>query len=259
MNPYLFIDENTFFHRLDPRTKLFLLISIFVIATMQVALVGSISIFLLVIFQATISRSLSNIKRIWFILILVFMLSTILWSLHLDGKTQFFWKFELEPFIYGLSTGIKLDAMLIAGLIFLSTTRNEEISLALIKLRIPYRLTFASTTALRLVPTFIGTAMNVANAQKTRGLELDKGNPIKRMRCYFPLLGPILLLTLRYTMQLSMALDSKGFGRNTKRTNLTEMSFKKIDYVIDFFLVILLVACLYLKYRGILEIEGLKI
>jgi len=257
MNIYLYIDKNTFFHRLDPRTKLFILLTVFIIATLQEALPGASFVFLLVIFHGYLSKTLVNLKRIWFVLLLIFILSTIIWALNLRGKTDLFNGIDLEPLLYGIGTGIKLDAMIITGLIFLSTTTNEEISMALVKLKLPYRLTFAFTTALRLVPTFIGTALTVVNAQKSRGMELDKGNIFKRIRGYLPLLGPVLLLTLRYTVQLSMALESKGFGASKKRTFYLDSQYKKPDLVIIGLLLVINALCIYLRTSGYLAIEGL--
>jgi len=257
MNLYLYRDKDTFFHRLDPRTKIFLLLTIFIIATMQEALYGSIIIMLLVLLHGFISKSFENIGRIWFILVLIFVFSTIVWTLSLDGRTYLFTGIALEPILFGMATGIKLDAMIISGIIFLTTTTNEDISLALVLLKIPYRLTFAFITALRLVPTFVGTAFTVVNAQKSRGVEIDKGNILKRVKKYIPLLGPILLLTLRYTVQLSMALESKCFGHSKKRTFYNGCKFCFSDYVSHLIFLMITILCIFLKMKGYFKLQGL--
>ncbi|MBU1627395.1 energy-coupling factor transporter transmembrane protein EcfT, partial [bacterium] len=229
----------------------------FIAATLQEALWGSIAIMLLVILHGFISKALVNLERIRFILLLIFIASTIVWSLNLDGKTPFYFGLKLEPFLYGVGTGLKLDAMIISGLIFLSTATNEELSLALVRLKIPYRLTFAFTTALRLVPTFVGTALTVAIAQKSRGVELESGNIFARLKKYLPLLGPVLLMTLRYTMQLSMALESKSFGGIKKRTFYLQCKYNIRDFYFLIFLLLTVLIFVYWKLSGYLDMEGL--
>jgi len=39
-----------------------------------------------------------------------------------------------------------------------------------------YPVAFALSTALRLVPTFVGAGATIIQAQRSRGLDLDKGN-----------------------------------------------------------------------------------
>ena len=97
-------------------------------------------------------------------------------------------------------------------MIFLSTTRNEEIATGLARLGIPYRFAFAVSTALRLVPTIAATGSTISQAQRSRGLDLESGNVIERIRKYMPLLIPVFVSTIRSTNVFSMALESKGFG-----------------------------------------------
>jgi energy-coupling factor transport system permease protein len=119
--------------------------------------------------------------------------------------------------------------MIIAGLIFLSTTKTEEIVLGLIRLRVPYQAAFAFSLAIRMVPTIIGTAVTVIEAQRSRGLDLESGGPLGRLRNHIPLLVPILLQTLRGTDQLAKALESRGFGARRERTSYLEIGFHAAD------------------------------
>jgi energy-coupling factor transport system permease protein len=119
-------------------------------------------------------------------------------------------------------------------MIFLSTTRNEEITAALLRLGLPYRAAFAFSTALRLVPTFVGAGSTIAEAQRSRGLDLDKGNILERIRKYVPLMVPVLLTALRSTDQFAMALESKGFGARPQRTFLLQLRMRAIDWAFVF-------------------------
>ncbi|MBM3213036.1 energy-coupling factor transporter transmembrane protein EcfT, partial [Candidatus Poribacteria bacterium] len=132
-----------------------------------------------VIFICIVSGSFSNLRRIWVLLILLMIFCTTLWPLFLSGS-QLLWEigsFHIyrESLLYSIAMGIRLDTMLICGIIFLSCTKIEEFTAGLNKLGVPFPVGFALSLAFRLVPTFTATTGVVIQAQKSRGLDLEKG------------------------------------------------------------------------------------
>ena len=181
------------------------------------------------------------------------------WSFFAKGETYLFWRMTYESLLYGISTALKIDSMIIAGIIFLSTTRNEEIFMGLIRLRIPYTMSFAFSTALRLVPTFIGAGATIIDAQKSRGPNLEAGNIFVRFKNHIPLLAPIFLTSIRSTNQLAMALESKGFGSSKKRTFYFTIGYHRDDLIMIAVLLILLSINIILRWNGFGSICGLTI
>ena len=229
MNLFLYLDKQTPVHRLDPRTKIFLLLGSFVAAVLFFQ-PGPLSALLAVLLlYGAAGRALGNLRRIWFLLVSIAIISIVSWSVFTRGSTPIFWRVTWEGFHYGLGAAIKIDSMIIAGLIFLSTTKTEEIVLGLIRLRVPYQAAFAFSLAIRMVPTIIGTAVTVMEAQRSRGLDLASGGPLVRLRKHIPLLVPIFLHTLRNTDQLAKALESRGFGARRERTSYLEIGFHAAD------------------------------
>ena len=259
MNIYLYQDRNTIFHRLDPRTKLFLLMGsfVFTIFYRHPAYVLVITSFILL--HAWASKSLSNLIKIRWLLIVIGVFSIVIWSFFAKGETYLFWRMSYESLLYGISTALKIDSMIVAGIIFLSTTRNEEIFMGLIRLKIPYAMSFAFSTALRLVPTFIGAGATIVDAQKSRGLDLGAGNIFVRFKNHIPLLVPIFLTSIRSTNQLSMALESKGFGSSKKRTFYFTIGYHRDDLIMILVLLILLSINIVLKWNGFGSIYGLTL
>jgi energy-coupling factor transport system permease protein len=141
-------------------------------------------------------------------------------------------------------------------MIFLSTTRNEEIATGLVKLGIPYRFAFAVSTALRLVPTIAATGSTIGQAQRSRGLDLESGNIIQRVRKNAPLLVPVFVSTIRSTNVFSMALESKGFGASKKRTYYLRLSMTRNDAMVLTILALLLAAAIVLRVAGYGGVEG---
>lgn len=256
MAPSLYLDRDTWIHRLDPRTKMFLLLGMFVLAFVFLDPLYEAVIFLLVLFFGYLARSLSNLLRIWFILVVIAVFTVILWSIFGSGRTPLFLFVEREALLYGISIALRIDATVIAGMIFLSTTRNEEVAIGLVRLGIPYRFAFAVSTALRLVPTVAATGFTISEAQRSRGLDLESGNLIQRIRKYLPLLVPVFISTVRSTNVFSMALESKGFGASKERTFYFQTSMGSRDVLVLVVFVALLAVTLALRVAGYGGLEG---
>jgi energy-coupling factor transport system permease protein len=229
MNLFLYLDGATPLHRLDPRTKIFLLLGSFVAAVLFFQPGPLFALLLVLLGYGAIGGALRNLRRIWFLLLSIAIVSIVSWSVFARGSTPLFWRVTREGFLYGMGAAVKIDGMIIAGLIFLTTTKTEEIVLGLIRLRVPYPAAFAFSLAIRMVPTIIGTAVTVTEAQRSRGLDLTSGGPVARLRKHVPLLVPIFLHTLRNTDQLAKALESRGFGARRERTSYLTIGFRGRD------------------------------
>ena len=229
MNLFLYLDRISPVHRLDPRTKIFLLLGSFVAAVLFFKPAPLLALLVVLLAYGLLGKVLGNLRRIWVLLGSIAVVSIASWSIFAGGPTPLLWRITWEGLQFGLAAAIKIDAMIIAGLVFLSTTKTEEIILGLIRLRVPYQAAFAFSLAIRMVPTIIGTAVTVTEAQRSRGLDLTSGGPLTRMRNYIPLLVPIFLHTLRNTDQLAKALESRGFGARRERTSYLQIGFHAGD------------------------------
>jgi energy-coupling factor transport system permease protein len=210
----------------------------------------------LVLFFGYLAESLVNLRRIWFILFMIIVVTPILWSIVGSGRTPLFLFVEREALLYGLSTAQRIVITVIAGMIFLSTTRNEEVAIGLVRLGIPYRFAFAVSTALRLVPAIVATGLTIGQAQRSRGLDLESGNIIQRIRKHLPLLVPVFVTTVRSTNVFSMALESKGFGARPGRTFYLHTTIERRDAMVLIAFLVLLAGCIALRVAGYGGLEG---
>jgi energy-coupling factor transport system permease protein len=233
-----------------------LLIGAFVLAFLFVNPLYGLVVLAIVLAFGYAAKSLVNLKRIWFILLMIAVMTVILWTLFGSGETPLFWLVEREALLYGIGAALRIDIMIVAGMIFLSTTRNEEIATGLVKLGIPYRFAFAVSTALRLVPTIAATGATIGQAQRSRGLDLESGNLIQRVRKNTPLLIPVFVSTIRSTNVFSMALESKGFGASPQRTYFLKIELTRRDVLVLVSFAALLVAALALRFAGYGGVEG---
>ncbi|MEW6377628.1 MAG: energy-coupling factor transporter transmembrane component T [Thermodesulfobacteriota bacterium] len=251
MNIFLYLDKNTWIHRLDPRTKIIGVLVIFVICLCfnHPLYIGAVSLGVILI--AISARALINFYRLRLILALLIVFSSVLWPFFAEGPTPL-WSWgplhvSRESLLYGIAMGLRLATFVGTGLIFLSTTRNEELTNGLIRMGCPYPIAFALSTALRLVPTFAGAGVTIIQAQVSRGLDLESGNIFSRIGKFIPQAVPLFIYAIRHTNLLAMALESKGFNPESKRTLYYEPRMRCIDYAGLILLVVILVILLYIR------------
>lgn len=251
MNIFLYLDKDTWAHRLDPRTKMIGTLLVFVLCLCFNHPLYMAGVTIGVMLIAISAKALPNYWRLRFLLTLLIVFSTVMWSFFAKGPTPLWsWGFlhvSKESFLYGIAMGLRLTTFVGTGLIFLSTTRNEELTNGLIRMGCPYPIAFALSTALRLVPTFAGAGATIVQAQISRGLDLESGNILRRAGKFIPLAVPLFIYAIRHTNLLAMALESKGFNPESKRTLYYEPQMRRIDYAVLVFLLLILISLLYIR------------
>jgi energy-coupling factor transport system permease protein len=117
--------------------------------------------------------------------------------------------------------------------------------LALQQSHIPYEFCFAFTTAVRFVPVLADEAQTIMDAQKARGLELERGNLLKRVRNYIPVLIPLIVNAIRRSLELAESMESRAWGASKKRTNLYALKLRRNDFFLAIVSVLMLILAVY--------------
>jgi energy-coupling factor transport system permease protein len=112
MDVYLYLDRATPVHRLDPRAKMLFLLASFVLA-LSLAELPSLAVLLgLVLAHGGAARSLSNLRRIWVVLVMVAVMSVVIWGLVGRGGNPIFWRVTSDALLFGATTAVRLDTMI---------------------------------------------------------------------------------------------------------------------------------------------------
>lgn len=257
MDSEIYIDNNSFIHRLDPRVKIIIFLLTFVAILLFENPLWMMPVTVLTILQLIISGALKNLRRILYILIVLTVSSMILWNLFSTGETQLFWRISVESLSFAVARTLLMILMISTGMILITSTRNEELINGMIRLGMPYRVGFAISTALRLVPTIASSTLTISQAQRSRGLDLESGNLLVRIKKFLPLLVPVFISTIRSTNIFGMALESKGFGARAKRTFYLVLEMKTVDYIVLGFAILFVLTSIYFAILGYGRIEGL--
>jgi energy-coupling factor transport system permease protein len=131
--------------------------------------------------------------------------------------------------------------------LFFLTVHPDELSQALIQMRVKFEFAFAMSMAMRYVPTLAHEAYAIMDAQKARGVELDKGNPLVRIRNIVPIIVPLIIVSIRRALSIAESMESRGFGASDTRTYLVKLRFRKRDWAVVLVSLIVLVFSIYIR------------
>lgn len=251
---FLYLDRDSWVHRLDPRTKVLGLTGLFGIALLftDPRYLGVATV--LTLGLCATAGALGNIRRFALLLALLFVYCVLLWPWFVTGRTPALTiagvPLTAEALAFGVGMGLRLDLMLLGGLLLLSTTTIEAFTLALERLGLPGPAGFALTLAFRWVPSLIGAALQIVQAQRARGLDLQGGGLLARARRLPPLIVPLIGHTLRQTRLLAMALESKGFSPGGRRQPFLELRPRAADYATLVVVALAVAASVWLRWEG---------
>jgi len=215
---FRFTRRDTPVHRMDPRAKLILVATFFVGAVIFSNLLVLLAIFLVEIPVIASARSLRRWVRTMrggaaFALLIFFM------NLFFGGTLSL-----------AIALTLRFIILLSSFSIFFLTTSPDDFGLALQQAHLPYTLSFTFTTAVRLIPTMAIDVQTIVDAQKSRGLELEKGNLLRRIRNYIPILIPLIISAIRRSVELAEALESRAFGAKKTRSSMVTLRMSGSDY-----------------------------
>ncbi|MBT8172222.1 energy-coupling factor transporter transmembrane protein EcfT [Candidatus Bathyarchaeota archaeon] len=255
---FKFRKTSSMVHDLDPRIKFFFVSILFVMAILFNKLPMLLILFFIplpFVFLAKVNRQwLRSLRGAIFLVIIIFV-------------TNFFFGFispspttfpgiispvdSINEYLIILEHSgamtLRFVVLISSFSMFFLTTSPDHLGLALQQSHVPYEFCFAFTTAVRFVPVLADEAQTIMDAQKARGLELEKGNLLKRVRNYIPILIPLIVNAIRRSLELAEAMDSRGWGANKKRTNLYALELKKADYILVLLSFLMLLLAVYIS------------
>lgn len=257
---------NTVIHRLDPRTKL--LMVIVYIAALFLA-VSYYSYALMLLFLASVmilsrispKRVLSGVKPLIIIIILTGVLNVFYTKGSQEHLLVNWWIFEI--YAEGLINAgfmILRIVMLITGTFLLTYTTSpieltdglERLLSPLKKIHVPvHELSMMMCIALRFIPTLIEETDKIISAQKARGADFESGNIFRRAKALIPILVPMFISAFRRADELAVAMECRCYHGGKGRTRMKIMHLKRRDYLTFVIGTILLAAVIVLRQFGL--------
>jgi energy-coupling factor transport system permease protein len=215
--------KKSILHHLDPRGKM-----LFIIVLTCIAILFREIVPLLIILGITIPLVLlGDFLKKWLktMLILLPLLIIIVIIDALVIKTDY-------PTSFAIVIVLRLVVLTAIFGLYFQTVSPDDLSQMLRKFGLPYAFAWAVSTAYRFIPTLAKETEIIFAAQKSRGLQIDRGNIFKRARKMLPLLVPIFASAMRRSWQLAEAIESRGWNAIKKRTYLYSLKLKWWDYLL---------------------------
>jgi energy-coupling factor transport system permease protein len=233
-------------HNLDPRMKFVYVCAVFVAAILFGEIIPLITLFLLpipfVLLAGVQKEWLRSLRGAAFLAGFIFVVNI---------ASNFFTSgYVLTAVAVETSAAMTLRFVVLVESfsVFFLTTSPDHLGLALEQTRVPYEFAFAFTTAVRFVPVLAEEAQTIMDAQKARGLELEKGGFLKRIRNYVPVLIPLIVSAIRRSLELAEAMESRAWGATKKRTNLYALKLHRGDFALLAITIVVLAVSIYVRF-----------
>jgi energy-coupling factor transport system permease protein len=232
-------------HNLDPRMKFVYVCTVFVAAILFSEVIPLIALFLMPIPFVLLARVqkewLRSLRGAAFLAGFIFLVNL--------ASSFFYSGYVLTAAAVENSAAMTLRFVVLVESfsVFFLTTSPDHLGLALEQSRVPYEFAFAFTTAVRFVPVLAEEAQTIMDAQKARGLELEKGGVLKRIRNYVPVLIPLIVSAIRRSLELAEAMESRAWGATKKRTNLYALKLHRGDFALLSVTIVVLVVSIYVR------------
>jgi energy-coupling factor transport system permease protein len=232
-------------HNLDPRIKFVYVCAVFVVAILFGEILPLIVLFLMsipfVLLAGVQKEWLRSLRGAAFLAAFIFLVNV---------ASNFFTSgYVLTAVAVENAAAMTLRFVVLVESfsVFFLTTSPDHLGLALEQTRVPYEFAFAFTTAVRFVPVLAEEAQTIMDAQKARGLELEKGGFLKRIRNYVPVLIPLIVSAIRRSLELAEAMESRAWGATKKRTNLYALKLHRGDFALLVITIGVLVVAIYVR------------
>lgn len=255
-----FFPGDSFIHRLDPRTKILIMLVYIVLVFIIKNFYGYAALTLFLVACVFVSRIPPRFLIKGLKPILIFIVFTGVFNLFLTGGTPIWhwWIFTVTE------EGVRFAAFMVLRLIFLilgtslltlttspiALTDGLEILLSPFKkIGLPaHEISMMMTIALRFIPTLLDETDKIMKAQSARGASIDTGSIFSRAKAMVPVLIPLFISAFRRADELATAMECRCYRGGDGRTRLYELRYKSTDLFGWIFICLLFAVILALNF-----------
>ncbi len=251
-------------HRLDPRTKIVLMIAYITMIFFVKTFIGFgiVLVFLaaaILLSRVPVGKVLKSLKTIMFLVLFTVIMSLLFYA----GKEEdLIWRWGIiKVYRAGLINAglmaLRLIFLVVGPTLLTFTTTPvaltdglESLLKPLTYIKFPvHELAMIMSIALRLIPTLVEETDKIQSAQKARCADFDSGNVFKRAKAMIPVLIPLFVSSFRRADELADAMDSRCYRGAKGRTRMKKLKFHIRDLIAVLFLAVFFFAVLWLRYN----------
>ncbi len=239
-----FFPGTSFIHRLDPRTKLILLVVYIIALFVAVSWISYGVMLAFLVLCIGVSRiPVKNILRGLKPMVVILVFTAVLNVFMTQGQTVWvhFWIITItkEGVIRGLFMVSRI-LMLVTGTFLLTYTTSpialtdglEKLLSPLKVIKLPvHELSMMMCIALRFIPTLIEETDKIMSAQKARGADLESGNLFQKVKALVPILVPLFVSAFRRADELATAMECRCYHGGEGRTKMKLLRYSLLDFI----------------------------
>ena len=266
--PFRYVDRDTIVHKLHPLVKI-----LYIVLTLFITLTPLIEVkYVLVpvtwLVMSIILWAMARIEVARFQTLIKLLIGTFTFLILVQGCTyrwgetiviEFFdlrygetnvGAIKLEGLIFGAMLCLRILTAAVSLPLLVMTTSSADLVSAFRKLRFPKVATFMIVSALSFTTLIFEMWEHIMNAQKLRAFDIDRMNPIDRLRrAYVPIVTPLILLLFRKANDFQIALESRAFGTPGNPTEVEPRSFSVMDWILLIFILLVFGFAQYLRIQ----------
>jgi len=169
------------------------------------------------------------------VVIVVFdsMFSHVSWGPVLYSAQLWILRISVTPgsIVYALTIGVRFLTIIGMSALFIMTTQFEDFVAGLRKLHVPYILALSLGLALRSITLLTADLKAIVDAQRSRGLELDRGI-LKRADGMLSLAVPAVVCLIYRSRNVSSAMLCRGYGHAGRPTLYSRLRLGNNDLAV---------------------------
>ena len=235
---------NSRIHRLDPRTKLIVLV-VYIVALFMAKswITYGLCLAFLAVSIAVSKIPVKSIVKGMKPLVIILVFTGILNLFFTEGETVIFSVWKITLTLEGVLRAIFMVSriLMLISATFLLTYTTSPISLtdgleALLKplrvFRVPvHELSMMMCIALRFIPTLIEETDKIMCAQKARGADFESGSLMQRVKALVPILVPLFISAFRRADELATAMECRCYQGGEGRTKMKLLRYHREDFI----------------------------
>ncbi len=259
-----FFPGSSIIHRLDPRTKLIMLVVYIVALFLAVSWVSYGLMFGFLALCIWLSKiPVRSIVKGMKPLVFIMVFTAVLNIFFSGGETVLVSFLGLKITQEGLVRAVFMVVriLMLVTATFLLTYTTSPIALTdglesllnpLKKIKVPvHELSMMMCIALRFIPTLIEETDKIMCAQKARGADFETGKLMDRAKALIPVLVPLFISAFRRADELATAMECRCYHGGEGRTKMKLLRYRRRDYGAYLTGVLLLTVVILLNTQGL--------
>lgn len=248
-----FTKRDSVLHRLNPMTKLTLVLGVVLISFISPWYWTPHVLFLIVLIPLSFAGKVNRefFRALWRLILpaaaFLFLMQAFFQPIG-DQVIFKIWFLDItkESLMFAFRNAMRIIVMVSSFTIFLLTTHPSELMSDLTRRGLPGQFAYVIISTLQIIPQMQAKAQTIIAAQRSRGLDTESSF-LKRAGSIFPLVGPLVFGSLVEVEERAIAIEARGFTSTRVKTSLQDIPDSNTDKIIRWILIGLIILFIALR------------